>query len=174
LQALCDRQPSEAEWLGASEPIMRALVSRSDWLPDSHRASHPQFYQQHALHIDPRKRFSLSSFVWGPGQGTPIHNHTIAGWVGVLTGAEMCQRYEPDGLTAWGEESLLNPGDLGAVSPHDEAIGDIHTVRNAFDDRISISVHLYRGDISGTSRSVFKDGQEKAFISAYSSAAALI
>jgi 3-mercaptopropionate dioxygenase len=171
LQSLCDSQPNESAWLADGAIILKQLLASRDWLPDSHAASHPQFYQQHALHIDPTNRFSLSSFVWGPNQGTPVHNHTIAGLVGVLRGAEMCQRYSADGKQAIGAECRLSPGEVDVVSP---SIGDVHTVRNAYDDRNSISIHLYRGNISGIARSVFKDGIEKPFISNYSAAPALI
>jgi 3-mercaptopropionate dioxygenase len=170
LQALCATQPNESDWLLEGKRIMQQLLISDAWLPNSHSVSHPQYYQQHALHIDATNRFSLSSFVWGPNQGTPIHNHTIAGLVGVLRGAEMCQRYSDDGSSKIGEECRLNPGDVDAVSP---TIGDVHTVRNAYDDRNSISIHLYRGDIAGTPRNVFKDGEKKPFVSSYSSAAVL-
>jgi 3-mercaptopropionate dioxygenase len=171
LNALCAAPVSETDWLNQGERILRTLLVNDAWLPDSHAASDLQFYQQHALYIDPENRFSLSSFVWGPGQGTPVHNHTIAGLVGVLRGAELCQRYTEDGLNTIGEARRMNPGDIDAVSP---TLGDVHTVRNAFDDRNSISIHLYRGNIAGTPRSVFKDGLEKPFVSSYSAAAALI
>lgn len=171
LNALSDSQPNEAEWLAQGRLVLHELLAQDNWLPDSHAASHPQYYQQHALHIEGANRFSLSSFVWGPNQGTPVHNHTIAGLVGVLRGAEMCQRYSDDGLSKVGEESRLNPGDIDAVSP---SIGDVHTVRNAYDDRNSISIHLYRGDIAGTPRSVYKDGVQKPFVSSYSNVPALI
>jgi 3-mercaptopropionate dioxygenase len=174
LQALAAQPLSDSAWLAGSEPIVRQLIATDDWLPASHAANHPEFYQQHALHIDPAARFSLSSFVWGAGQGTPVHNHTIAGWVGVLRGAELCQSYSADGMRTRGAECRMNVGDVGAVSPSDARIGDVHTVRNAFDDRDSISIHLYRGDIAGTPRSVFKDGVEKPFVSRYSAAAALV
>ena len=166
---LCD-----AQWLAASEPVLRQLFADDGWLPDSHATSHPQYYQQHVLHIDAQQRFSISSFVWGPAQGTPVHDHTIAGWVGVLRGAELCQRYSADGRVKRGAELRLNPGDVGAVSPSDAAIGDVHTVRNAYDDRNSVSIHLYRGNIAGTPRSVYADGVLKPFSSGYSGAAALV
>ena len=42
-------------------------------------------------------------------------------------------------------------------------------VRNAFDDRVSISIHVYGANIGGVSRHVFTpDGQTKPFISGYS------
>ncbi len=171
MQALCDLQLSDADWLAGSKPILQTLIATDAWLPASHAQSHPQFYQQHALHVDAAQRFSISSFVWGPGQGTPVHNHTIPGWVGVLRGAELCQRYSADGMHKLGEELRLKEGQVDAVSPSDASIGDVHTVRNGIADAASVSIHIYRGNIAGTPRSVFVDGVVKPFASSYSAAA---
>ena len=50
-------------------------------------------YRQYLLHCDPLERFSVVSFVWGPGQQTPVHDHTVWGMVGVLRGAEICEEF---------------------------------------------------------------------------------
>jgi predicted metal-dependent enzyme (double-stranded beta helix superfamily) len=148
---------------------MRALVVRDDWLPESMAAPHPQYYQQHLLYADPQDRFSLVSFVWGPGQKTPVHDHTTWGVIGMLRGAEFGQRYElVDGAAPrkLGPEGRLQPGDVEIVSP---THGDIHVVRNAFDDRVSISIHLYGGNIGRIRRHVYdaQNGQPKTFVSGY-------
>jgi predicted metal-dependent enzyme (double-stranded beta helix superfamily) len=53
-----------------------------------------------------------------------------------------------------------------AVSP---AIGDIHRVRNAYDDRVSISIHVYGANIGAVHRSIYPPGAPpKRFISGYS------
>lgn len=171
MQKLCNNNPNEADWLAGSKPILLNLIATDAWLPASHALPHPQYYQQHALHVDAAQRFSVSSFVWGPGQGTPVHNHTIPGWVGVLRGAELCQRYSADGLQKVGAEQRLNAGQVDAVSPSNAGIGDVHTVRNGLADGISISIHIYRGNIAGTPRSVFVDGVIKPFMSSYNTAA---
>ncbi|MDZ4354914.1 MAG: cysteine dioxygenase [Variovorax sp.] len=164
----------EAQMLERSAPLMRALVAQDDWLPEAMTASHPQYYQQHLLYGDPLDRFSLVSFVWGPGQKTPVHDHTVWGIIGMLRGAECGQRYARDAdgrLVAQGDEVLLRPGDLDIVSPD---IGDIHVVRNAFADRVSISIHLYGGNIGRIARHVFvpETGETKSFVSGYSNALA--
>ena len=149
---------------------MRALVARDDWLPDSMAEPHPQYYQQHLLYADPADRFSLVSFVWGPGQKTPIHNHTVWGVIGVLRGAEYGQRYEVTPGAAprkVGDDLRLERGEVEIVSP---THGDVHLVRNAYDDRVSISIHLYGGNIGRITRSVFDaaTGAPKDFVSGYS------
>src|SRR4051794_8765541 len=42
---------------------------------------------------DPFERFSVVSFVWGPGQKTPIHDHSVWGLVGVMRGAERARAF---------------------------------------------------------------------------------
>ena len=155
----------------AAALAMRELVARDDWLPDAMARSHPSFYQQHLLYADPQDRYSVVSFVWGPGQKTPIHNHTVWGVIGVLRGAEFGQRFDlvSDGApVAIGNEELLAAGSVDIVSP---THGDVHLVRNAFHDRVSISIHLYGGNIGKVRRSVFdpETGEPKAFVSGYSS-----
>lgn len=162
----------EAELLSHVQAAMRALVERDDWLQAECAQPHPQYYQQYLLHADPAGRFSVVSFVWGPGQQTPIHDHTVWGVIGMLRGSELGQSYRqtPAGMVAEGPAERLEPGDVAAVSP---AIGDIHRVSNAFDDRVSISIHVYGTDIGRQKRHVFDlaTGQAREFVSGYANAA---
>ncbi len=164
----------EPAMLERAGTLMSALIAHDDWLPEAMARNHPQFYQQHLLYGDPLDRFSLVSFVWGPGQKTPIHDHTVWGIIGMLRGAECGQRYArgADGrLVPQGHEERLEPGQMEFVSPR---IGDIHVVRNAFDDRDSVSIHLYGGNIGRIRRHVFAadTGAPKEFVSGYSNALA--
>jgi len=77
----------EAVMLEEGRTLLAELVGRDDWLPAEAAVPHPERYQQHLLHCDPLERFSLVSFVWGPGQMTPVHDHTVWGLVGMLRGA---------------------------------------------------------------------------------------
>jgi predicted metal-dependent enzyme (double-stranded beta helix superfamily) len=156
--------------LAEAAPLMRGLVERDDWLPEALAQAHPEFYRQYLLHADPLGRFSLVSFVWGPGQQTPVHDHTVWGIIAMLRGAEFSQPYRraADGtLLPDGAERRLEPGALETVSP---TLGDVHRVRNAFADRVSISIHLYGGNIGEVRRHVFDTatGQAKPFVSGYS------
>ena len=164
--------PDEARLLEGAQPLMKALVAHDDWLPEPMAAAHPQYYQQHLLYGDPLDRFSLVSFVWGRGQKTPVHDHTVWGVIGMLRGTECAQRYTRDAqgrIVASGAEATLRPGDIDTVSP---TLGDIHVVRNGLDDQVSISIHLYGGNIGRISRHVFVPGTEtvKDFVSGYSNA----
>ncbi|MGH8601145.1 MAG: cysteine dioxygenase, partial [Burkholderiales bacterium] len=52
------------------------------------------------------------------------------------------------------------------------AAGDIHDVANAFNDRVSISIHVYGANIGAVKRHVYDapTGAGKPFVSGYSSA----
>jgi predicted metal-dependent enzyme (double-stranded beta helix superfamily) len=159
---------NEAKLLQLAEFALADLIAQDDWLPDDYAQPDPVHYRQYLLYADPLDRFSVVSFVWGPGQSTPIHDHTVWGLIGVLRGGEICTSYNLSdaGLTP-GVTCRLNPGMIDAVSPR---IGDIHKVSNAFEDRTSISIHVYGGDIGAIRRHVFDpvSGQAKPFTSHYS------
>jgi predicted metal-dependent enzyme (double-stranded beta helix superfamily) len=169
---LVDRTDDEAALLAGARPLLAKLVADDTWLPDECAKPDPQFYRQYLLHCDPLERFCVVSFVWGPGQKTPIHDHTVWGLVGMMRGAERCRRYEraTDGtVRAAGEEQVLKPGEVEAVSP---TVGDIHTVANALDDKPSVSIHVYGANIGAVRRHVFDaaTGAAKDFVSGYSAA----
>lgn len=168
---LTNTAPMGESLMEKARPLLANLIRHDDWLPEECAVPHETYYRQYLLHCDPAERFSLVSFVWGPGQQTPIHNHTVWGLIGMLRGEEISTPYEiRDGLCVpSGEPVHLKPGHIDAVSPE---IGDIHKVVNAFDDRVSISIHLYGSNIGATSRNVFDPvtGAPKTFISGYNNA----
>lgn len=169
--ALADGGKPEPVLLAEVERGMRALVAVDDWLDEAFARPHPQHYQQYLLHLDARERFSIVSFVWGPGQATPVHDHLVWGVIGVLRGAEICEDYEADAqgrVRARGAPERLEAGAVGCVSP---AIGDVHRVRNAYDDRVSVSIHVYGADIGKVKRHVYGPEGRKTFVSGYANAA---
>ncbi|QXH45144.1 cysteine dioxygenase [Pseudomonas xanthosomatis] len=169
LAGLLDQHPDEATLLDRGHNLLASLVAQDDWLPDELAQPDAQRYQQYLLHCDSRQRFSVVSFVWGPGQRTPVHDHRVWGLIGMLRGAEFSQGFirTADGaLQPHGAPVRLAPGQVEAVSPR---IGDIHQVSNAYADQVSISIHVYGGNIGAVKRAVYaEDGSEKPFISGYS------
>ncbi|HWU12507.1 MAG TPA: cysteine dioxygenase [Caulobacter sp.] len=165
--SLLDQTGDEAVILREGGVLLAQLVAVDDWLPKAQSRPDPVRYQQYLLHRDPAGRFSVVSFVWAPGQATPVHDHTVWGLVGVLRGAELSQSYERrgDALAATGQVHRLEAGQVEAVSP---TIGDIHRVANAFEDQVSISIHVYGADIGAVRRSTYgADGRPKPFVSGY-------
>jgi len=171
LAVLVDRAGTdEPRILHEGAALLRGLVAVDDWLPLPYAAPHPVRYRQYLLHCDSLQRFSVVSFVWGPGQATPIHNHTVWGLVGVLRGAELSQAYAREGglIRPDGAVHRLEAGEVEAVSPR---VGDIHRVANALTDRASISIHVYGANIGAVRRSTFDEaGRSKPFVSGYANA----
>jgi predicted metal-dependent enzyme (double-stranded beta helix superfamily) len=168
LALLLETKPSEELIFSKGKALLENLIAVDDWLPEEFCKAHPQYYQQYLLYADPLDRFSVVSFVWGPGQKTPLHNHTVWGMVGQLRGQERSADYhqQADGSYKADEFTLCKPGQVATVSPNTH---DIHVVENALSDQTSISIHVYGGNIGRIERSVFDPttGTEKLFISGY-------
>jgi len=171
LTALIDSGADEVAIFRDGRTLLADLIARDDWLPEAITEPDPASYRIHLLHCDPARRFSVSAMVWGPGQGTPIHDHTVWGMVGVLRGRERCEeftlRFAPDGPLVPEDVHELGRGDIDLVSP---TIGDIHRVSNALADGVSVSIHVYGGDLGALIRSRYDaGGAALPFVTSYAS-----
>jgi predicted metal-dependent enzyme (double-stranded beta helix superfamily) len=160
---------AEAAILAQLAPRLEALIATDDWLPEAYASADGSRYRQYLLYADPLDRFSVVSFVWGPGQGTPIHDHRVWGLVGVLRGEEVSVRYQrlPGGSLQAAAPERMTAGQVAAVSPQ---IGDIHAIANGLPDASSISIHVYGGNIGRVRRAIYDadTGAAHDFISGYS------
>jgi predicted metal-dependent enzyme (double-stranded beta helix superfamily) len=165
-----DAEGDEHRIISSGSKLLADLVRHDDWLPERYSLPHPQYYQQYLLYADPEDRFSVVSFVWGPGQETPVHDHTVWAIIGMLRGGERAESFEfgasGEAMRSLGVQ-LLSPGMVESLSP---ATGDTHRVSNQYKDRVSISIHVYGGNIGRISRHVFNstNGVPKPFTSGYS------
>lgn len=170
ISRLLASNPNEEIIVTHGQKLLAQLVATDNWLPDAFARPHSQHYQQYLLYADPLDRLSIVSFVWGPGQKTPVHDHLTWGLVGGLRGRERETTYEKqaDGSYKATATSLLLPGQTTAVSPD---IGDVHEVANDLADLPSISIHVYGRNIGRVHRHVFDPatGTEKSFVSGYAS-----
>jgi predicted metal-dependent enzyme (double-stranded beta helix superfamily) len=169
---LVDSNPGEESIFVVGRVLLAQLVAQDDWLPAEYAEPDPLCYRQYLLHCDPLERFSVVSFVWGPGQATPIHDHTVWGMVGVMRGLERCEEFAPPdgtGPIAPSGTHLLAAGAIDMVSPR---IGDIHRVSNALEAGVSVSVHVYGANIGAISRHVYDPatGEQRHFVSGYANA----
>ena len=166
---ILDECQDEASILARGGPLLSELLSEDDWLPPQFSEPKLERYQQYLLYCDPYQRFSLVSFVWGPGQATPLHNHTVWGMIGVLRGKESCQEYALScaGKLEPGASHWVMPKEIDCVSP---TLGDFHIVSNA-SEQVSVSIHCYGGNIGTIRRHIFdpSNGDKKEFISGYAS-----
>jgi predicted metal-dependent enzyme (double-stranded beta helix superfamily) len=171
LSVFLEQNPNEEMIFIKGRGLLEKLVAVDDWLPEEFTKPHPQYYQQYLLYADPLDRFSIVSFVWGANQKTPIHNHTVWGMLGQLRGREKETPYyrQEDGCFKPGISCTNLPGQVDTVSPNTH---DIHVVENDLQDQVSISIHVYGGNIGRIQRSVFDPitGAEKSFVSGYANA----
>lgn len=165
---LLDSTTDEAAILARGRELLTELVADDDWLPPEYAKPDPARYQQYLLHCDSRERFSVVSFVWGPGQATPVHDHRVWGLVGVLRGSELNEGFSRDAagnLVSDGAPVLLRAGAVAELSPR---IGDVHRVSNAERDRPSVSIHVYGANIGAVERATYDAlGAPKRFVSGY-------
>jgi 3-mercaptopropionate dioxygenase len=164
---LLDATSDEPLILDGGEKLLTELIEHDDWLPAEYAKPDPSRYQQYLLHCDSRERFSVVSFVWGPGQATPVHDHRVWGLVGVLRGTELNESFTRNAegvLVATGSQRLA----AGGVSRLSPTIGDVHRVSNAERDRPSVSIHVYGANIGAVERATYDAlGTPKRFISGY-------
>ncbi len=164
---LLEETSDERVILDRGERLLADLVAQDDWLPAEYAKPDPNRYQQYLLHCDSRERFSVVSFVWGPGQATPVHDHRVWGLVGVLRGSELNESFTRDAagnLVSSGSQ-YLNAGNVSRLSP---TIGDVHRVSNAERNRASVSIHVYGANIGAVERATYDAlGTPKRFVSGY-------
>lgn len=170
MTTLVDRHGSdEPTMLDEGARLLGALLAHDDWLPAEFARPSVESYRQYLLHCDPLERFSVLSFVWEPGQRTPVHDHLTWGLVGQLRGEERCEEFARDasGKLACTGAHRMRAREVDRVSPR---IGDVHAVSNA-STQTSVSIHVYGANIGAVRRHVYDaDGGVRAFVSGYHNA----
>ena len=164
---LADRHgEDEQRMLDEGEKLLRGLIAQDDWLPEEFARPSAEGYRQYLLHCDPMERFSVVSFVWMPGQRTPVHDHTVWGLVGVMRGEETCEEYSHD-IKPTGRHPVRR-GQVDRVSPR---IGDIHVVSNDGNE-VAVSIHVYGANIGAVRRHTYDpaSGAQRDFVSGYANA----
>src|SRR5688572_6566964 len=79
----------QTQILAQGSELLTRLIGEDNWLPEEFAQPHPEHYQQYLLYADPLSRFSVVSFVWGPGEKTPVHDHRVWGLLGMVRGGEV-------------------------------------------------------------------------------------
>lgn len=119
-------------------------------------------YARRELYRSPQHGYSIVAMTWGPGQGTPIHDHDGLWCVeGVWTGELDITQYElldqrDDRFrfrAAGGVQA--GPGSAGSLIPPHE----YHTIRNASADSIAVSLHVYKASISQCAKFLPHEGE---------------
>ncbi len=133
------------------DTLERLLTSGSLELPTALVEPRPERYARRLLHKSEELGYSVLVMTWGPGQGTPLHDHAGMWCVeGVLCGdidvtqyellEQQAERYRfrQQGTVAAGV------GNAGALIPPFE----YHTIKNASATAKAVTVHVYAGEMT--------------------------
>lgn len=121
-------------------------------VPDHFRVPRPDCYARRLLYKDPADRFTAVVMTWGPGQGTPVHDHGGLWCVeGVVDGEMAVTQYDvrAEGagfrVTPIGRPLSAGVGTAGRLIPPT----DYHVLANAQPDATSVTLHIYGGNLDG-------------------------
>lgn len=129
---------------------------RPDWLPPEAKVGSEHCYQRHCVHEDPAGRFCVGSFVWKPGQETPVHDHSCWGVVGVVRGSLASDNFvaDPSGQLRQVSTDIIPTGTTAWLSP---SYGDIHRIVNRAKRATALSIHVYGAPFSEICRTRYED-----------------
>jgi 3-mercaptopropionate dioxygenase len=128
--------------------LCRLMREQQVRLPDCCFEPLGEHYARRELYRSEQHGYSVIAMTWGPGQGTPIHDHAGMWCVeGVWHGALEITQYEL--LESAGDRVRFQAvgsmqagsGSAGSLIPPHE----YHAIRNPSDDGIAISLHVYQG-----------------------------
>ena len=131
-------------------------------LPDCVHEPVADHYARRELYRSPEHGYSVVAMTWGPGQGTPIHDHCGLWCVeGVWDGELEITQYEL--LEQDGERFRFRaaggihagPGSAGSLIPPHE----YHAIRNTSSDAIAISLHIYKAPMASCAMFVPAQGE---------------
>ena len=133
------------------DTLERILTSGALELPAALVEPRPDRYARRLLHKSDAHGYSVLAMTWGPGQGTPLHDHAGMWCVeGVLRGHIDVTQYEL--LEQQGERYRFrrqgtvsaNVGNAGALIPPFE----YHTLANSSAADKAVTVHVYAGEMT--------------------------
>ena len=132
--------------------LVDAIAGGALVLDPSYLVPAPERYARRLMHRDPSGRYTVIVMVWGPGQGTPLHDHAgiwcvecvYRGRIHVTSYSVRGENPET-GVVQFEKETeiLAGPGEAGALIPPFE----YHVIANA-DETASITIHVYGGEMT--------------------------
>ena len=119
-------------------------------------------YARREIYRSATHGYSVVAMTWGPGQGTPVHDHSglwcVEGvWDGQLeiTQFELLERDGENFRFRAAGGMQAGPGSAGSLIPPHE----YHSIRNASPDAVAVSVHIYKAPMECCSMFVPRDGE---------------
>lgn len=136
---------------GVEHALSSLITRRAVNLPSALKRRAADSYARHLVYRSPDLGYTVLAMVWGPRQGTPIHDHAGMWCVeGVLEGRIAVTQYEMAEKS--GEHCRFLPqetihagiGDSGRLIPP----FDHHTIVNPQPDHTAITLHVYGGEMA--------------------------
>ncbi len=134
------------------ETLCRAFADGNQILEDSFLQPHAEGYARRLLHKHPQGAYSVVVMVWGPGQGTPLHDHAgtwcvecvCQGKIQVVNYHRKANLDSEAGVLDFSEEDVHTAGigEAGKLIPPFE----YHVLKNPFAET-AVTVHVYGGEI---------------------------
>lgn len=129
-----------------SGSLQRLVADDSVRLPDCVFRAVDGHYARREIHRSARLGYAVVAMTWGPGQGTPVHDH-FGMWCveGVWHGTIQVDQYdllERDGdrfrFRAGGQLTGATGSAGSLIPPH-----EYHAIRNPSPDATAVSIHVY-------------------------------
>lgn len=130
--------------------LCRLITAGGVRLPEAFCVPITGGYARRLLHDDPARGYTAIAMVWGPGQGTPVHDHNGLWCVeGVVEGAIEITQYDlvaRDGVRhRFLRQATIRAGVGSAgrlIPPY-----DYHTIANPDSDKKAVTIHVYGGEM---------------------------
>ncbi|MGH8082677.1 MAG: cysteine dioxygenase [Lysobacter sp.] len=142
--------------------LCKMIRDRDVNLPDCVFDPIQDHYARRELYRSPQLGYSVVAMTWGPGQGTPMHDHSglwcVEGvWDGELeiTQFELLERNGENFRFRAAGGMHAGPGSAGSLIPPHE----YHTIRNASEDSVAVSLHIYKAPMECCSMFEPRDGE---------------
>lgn len=116
-------------------------------LPDCVYHAGTDHYLRREIYTSDKHGYNVVAMTWGPGQGTPVHDHSglwcVEGvWNGQLEITQYDLRERTDDRCRFTAVGTLQAGAGSAgslIPPH-----EYHSIRNPSDDAVAVSLHIYK------------------------------
>lgn len=156
LDGLVGETSDERITAGVKTTLCELIKNNVIRLPDSFRKSCSDHYARRLLYRSDEFGYEVLAMTWGPGQGTPVHDHAGYWCVeGVLEGDLEVVQYdlveETGDRCRFQKRTMVyaGVGSAGTLIPP----FDYHTISNC-SDQPAITIHIYGGSL--TECSVFE------------------
>lgn len=148
--AIRDRSCSEITQ-ALRHTLVRLIREQRLPLPDEVFQPNADHYARREIHRSQDLGYTVIAMTWGPGQGTPVHDHSGLWCVeGVVSGVLEITQYElierSEDRFRFEQRGTLDAGTGSAgslIPPH-----EYHAIRNPSPDDITVSLHVYGGEMS--------------------------